>query len=140
VLYISGDVIDLQYISQTNILGDADQVALAMDQAGAYADADWTISTGTNALINHAHIVDGGVDSTVYAGGNVYSDELLIQAELISNDSGLYMQDATALVNEAVVFLSDDLLAPDAADDGAPVHDGGAPGVGSADVMQTMLS
>lgn len=139
VLYISGDVIDLQYISQTNILGDADQVALAMDQAGAYADADWTISTGTNALINHAHIVDGGVDSTVYAGGHVYSDELLIQAELISHDSGLYMQDATALVNEAVVFLSDDLLAPDA-DDGAPVHDGGVPGVGSADVMQTMLS
>ncbi|MET3660329.1 type I secretion protein [Aquamicrobium ahrensii] len=140
VLYISGDVIDLQYISQTNILGDADQVALAMDQAGAYADADWNISTGANALVNHAHIVDGGVDSTVYAGGHVYSDELLIQAELISNDSSsLYMQDANALVSEAVVFLSDDMLTPDA-DDGGPVHDGIAPGAGSADVMQTMLS
>lgn len=139
VLYISGDVIDLHYISQTNILGDADQVALAMDKAGAYADADWTISTGTNALVNYAHIVDGGVDSTVYAGGNVYSDELLIQAELISNDTGLYTQDANALVNEAVVFLSDDMLAPDA-DDGPPIHDGAAHGIGSADVMQTMLS
>ena len=139
VLYVSGNVVDLNYISQTNILGDADQVALAMDQAGAYADADWTISTGTNALVNHAHIVDGGVDSTVYAGGSVYSDELLIQAELISHDSGLYTQDTNALVSEAVVFLSDDLLAPDTGD-GATAHDGGVPDIGSADLMQTMLS
>ncbi|TIP67744.1 MAG: hypothetical protein E5X63_46450, partial [Mesorhizobium sp.] len=61
VLYISGDILNLQYVKQTTILGDSDQVALAMN-ALAHPEADWTISTGTNSLVNYAYIAD--VDST----------------------------------------------------------------------------
>ncbi|WP_295812915.1 type I secretion protein [uncultured Nitratireductor sp.] len=139
VLYISGDVVDLQYVSQINVLGDADQVALAKSQTSADTDADWSISTGSNALINQAAIADGGVNSTTYTGGAVYSDELLIQAELISNDTDLYTQGADALVSEAVAFLSDDLLAPSESDGGQNSQDAPMPDGGTADVMQTML-
>ncbi len=139
VLYISGDVVDLQYVSQINVLGDADQVALAKSQSSAHADASWDISTGSNALINQASIVDGGVNSTTYTGGSVYSDELLIQAELISDDTKLYTQGADALVSEAVAFLSDDLMASPEGDADQNAPDPSTPDGGTADVMQTML-
>ena len=139
VLYISGDVVDLQYVSQINVLGDADQVALAKSQSSAHADASWDISTGSNALINQASIVDGGVNSTTYTGGAVYSDELLIQAELISDDTNLYTQGADALVSEAVAFLSDDLMASPEGDADQNAPDSSTPDGGTADVMQTML-
>jgi hypothetical protein len=113
VLYISGDILNLQYIKQTTILGDSDQVALAMN-ALAHPEADWTISTGTNSLVNYAYIAD--VDSTgkTYVGGGIYSDEILIQAELISTGPDLGGQNPDVLVNEAVAFLDDDMLAPEA--------------------------
>ena len=57
VLYINGDLLNLQYIKQTSILGDSDQIALAMDQLKPHLDADWSLSTGGNALINHAVIL-----------------------------------------------------------------------------------
>ncbi|WP_192359711.1 type I secretion protein [Mesorhizobium mediterraneum] len=112
VLYISGDILNLQYVKQTTILGDSDQVALAMN-ALAHPEADWTISTGTNSLVNYAYIAD--VDSTgkTYVGGGIYSDEILIQAELISTGPDLGGQDPDMLVNEAVAFLDDDMLAPE---------------------------
>ncbi|WP_292895952.1 type I secretion protein [Nitratireductor sp.] len=139
VLYISGDVVDLQYVSQTNVLGDADQVALAKSQSSAHADASWEISTGSNALVNQASIIDGGVNSTTYTAGSVYSDELLIQAELISSDTNLYTQSADALISEAVVFLSDDLVAPGEGDANQNPSNASNPDGGTADVMQTML-
>src|SRR5690606_9967781 len=40
VLYVSGSIYDLQYVSQTNVLGDADQVAAVMHTAAAGASAD----------------------------------------------------------------------------------------------------
>ncbi|HEV7308028.1 type I secretion protein [Ensifer sp.] len=113
VLYISGDLISLNYIQQTNILGDNDQVTLAMNALTARPDADWTITTGSNALLNYAGIVDVDTGKTIYAGGGVYSDEVLIQAELVKNDPYLESQNPDALVSEAVVFLGDDMLAPD---------------------------
>ncbi|WP_367714570.1 type I secretion protein [Nitratireductor sp. GISD-1A_MAKvit] len=139
VLYISGDLVDLQYLSQINVLGDADQVALARDQSEAHADASWSLSTGANALINYAAIIDGGVNTTVYAGGSTYSDELLIQAELIASESDLYTQSADALVNEAVAFLSEDMIAPREGGHDLNTLDTPTPEPASADVMQTML-
>lgn len=113
VLYISGDLISLNYIQQTNILGDSDQVTLAMNALTADPDADWTLSTGSNALVNYAGIVDVDTGKNLYVGGDVYSDEVLFQAELIKDDPYLGNQDPDALVSEAVVFLGDDMLAPD---------------------------
>ena len=42
-----------------------------------------------------------------------YSDEILIQAELVSPNDSLGGQNPDVLVNEAVVFLGDDLAGPD---------------------------
>jgi len=108
VLYISGDMLDLHAIKQTSVLGDADQVALAMDQMQAHADADWSVSTGDNSLVNYAGILDVDGGETTYVGGEQYSDEILIQAELISDDPALGGQDPDVLVNEAVAFLGND--------------------------------
>jgi hypothetical protein len=120
VLYISGDLINLQYIKQTNILGDSDQIALAMDAVQPHPDAAWSISTGSNALLNNAAIVDLDSFGKTYVGGEQYSQETLYQAELISHQSDFGAANPDALVNEAVLFLDDTMLAPsDAAQTGA---------------------
>lgn len=137
VLYVSGNILDLQYIQQTNILGDADQVALAMNAVGEnFPDAKWDISTGTNTLVNTAGILDLDATGKTYVGGDQYSDEILIQAELVSSSPLLGTQNPDVLVNEAIAFLGDDIGGPDDDAPSNPIsHD--APHV---DVMQTMLA
>ncbi|WP_457939186.1 hypothetical protein [Mesorhizobium sp. 10J20-29] len=140
VLYVSGNILDLQYISQTNVLGDADQISVFGEGIEGFDDTDWSITTGGNDLINSATIYDSGVDSTLYVGGDVYSEALLYQAELIS-DEPLPLQLAAAsdsLANEAVLFLADGMLEIDSAEPEtivAPTSD-----VVSVDPMQTMLA
>jgi hypothetical protein len=120
VLYVSGDLINLQYIKQTNILGDSDQIALAMDAVSPHADAEWSISTGSNALLNNAAIVDLDSFGKTYVGGEQYSQETLYQAELISHQPDFGGANPDALVNEAILFLDDSMLAPsDATQTGA---------------------
>lgn len=139
VLYISGDYINLNYVKQVNVLGDNDQVALAMNALHGHPEAQWTISTGSNALVNLAGIVDVDTTGKTYVGGNTYSDELLIQAEMISAKPDLLGQNPDALVNEAVAFLDDDMMAPDG---GQPATHGTAlvPDASYADPMQAMVS
>jgi len=107
VLYIDGDMINVQYIRQTNLLGDADQLALAMHESGFFENSDWNIETGKNALINLAAINDLDSLGVTYVGGNQYSQDLLVQADIISTSPELGWQNPDALVNEAVAFLSD---------------------------------
>lgn len=142
VLYISGDLINLNYIKQTNILGDGDQVALAKNALANGSDADWTISTGSNTLVNHAGIVDVDTGKTIYTGGSAYSDEVLIQAELIGNEPYLGGQDPDALVNEAVAFLGDDMMAPDPGPQPLDSGPAGSPAIetNNADPMHSMLA
>ncbi|ASY57739.1 MULTISPECIES: hypothetical protein [Sinorhizobium] len=139
VLYISGDLVNLNYIKQTNILGDSDQIALAMSKLVANSDADWTISTGSNALVNYAGIIDVDAGQTIYTGGTAYSDEILVQAELIKTEPYLGGQDPDALVSEAVAFLGADMMAPDPgpqpADHAPPPLD-----TTNADPMHSMLA
>ncbi len=119
VLYISGDLLNLQYIKQTNLLGDSDQIALAMAEIVQHPDAEWTITTGDNALLNNAAIVDLDSLGKTYVGGQQYSQEVLVQAELISSKPDLWGHNPDALVNEAVAFL-DDGAADDAAHEATP--------------------
>lgn len=119
VLYISGDLINLQYIRQTNILGDSDQIALAMDAIAPNLDADWTIETGSNALLNSATIIDLDSVGKTYVGGQQYSQETLFQAELISSQPDFGNPNADALINEAVLFLDDSMLGSDEHSDDA---------------------
>jgi hypothetical protein len=109
VLYVSGNIVDLQYISQTNILGDSDQVALAMNSLKPTANAAWKVATGGNELINHASIKDLDSKGKSYVGGGHYSDELLLQAELVDFNPKLQRWDADKIVSEAIAFLDDDI-------------------------------
>ena len=137
VLYISGNLLNLQYINQTNVLGDSDAVALAMDQLIAHPEAEWTIATGANQLVNFATINNFEPTTTTYVGGEHYSDEILIQADIISSEPDLMSQDPDALVNEAVAFLGDD-DAPDAGA-GQELHGTLMPDNSQTDPMQGML-
>lgn len=112
VLYISGDLLSLNYIRQTNILGDSDQIALAMDAIAPQLGANWSVLTGANALMNNASIVDLDSLGRTYVGGEQYSQETLYQAEFISQQPDFGRPDPGALANEAVLFLDDEMLAP----------------------------
>ena len=141
VLYISGSIYDLHYVSQTNVLGDADHVALAMGSAAqADLNADWTVITGSNALVNSAQIVDVGPAGKTYFGGDHYSDELLVQTDVIRTDHVLEAKGGDHLVNEAVVFLSDDMIKTNP--DASPSHLKDDVGVHPAhsDIMQSVIS
>ncbi len=139
VLYVTGSIIDLKYICQMNILGDSDQVALAMDKAGIN-NADWTLNTGSNVLLNTAAITDYDTLGKSYAAKGQYSDEFLVQSELVKMDNLALNTDADALINEAVAFLGDD------ASDINPTHDGGGGADGHDvhpaynDIMQSVVA
>ncbi|MDW6026336.1 type I secretion protein [Mesorhizobium sp. BAC0120] len=143
VLYISGDMVNLQYMSQTNVLGDSDQVAVAMDALAPHPEANWTISTGSNALVNFASILDVDALGKTYVGGDHYSDELLVQADFISTRPDLGGHNPDILVNEAVAFLDDDMLHPGNAHNQHPSgHSNHAPASDAmhADPMHSMLA
>nr|WP_111298245.1 hypothetical protein [Paracoccus saliphilus] len=103
VLHIKGDVVSAQIIEQINVLGDADQVDLLAAQAMENA-GDVTVVTGSNVLINSAHIAEYGVDATVHTQGGVYTDALIHQAELVDTAPP---PGGPGLASEAVVFLAD---------------------------------
>ncbi|HEY4191532.1 MAG TPA: type I secretion protein [Mesorhizobium sp.] len=140
VLYISGSVYDLQYVSQTNVLGDADHIALAMNSAEANLDASWTITTGSNALLNSAQIIDVDPAGKIYVGGDHYSDELLVQTDIIRTDHLLEGKDADHLVNEAVAFLSDDMMPTQADDASSHLRDAVSVHPAHSDIMQSVVS
>lgn len=140
VLYISGSVYDLQYVSQTNVLGDADQIAVAMNSAQANLDGDWSITTGSDALINSAQIIDVDPAGTTYVGGEHYSDELLVQTDIIRTDQVLEAKDADHLVNEAVAFLSDDMVNTDHEDPSSHLRDDVGVHSAHSDIMQSVVS
>ena len=136
VLYVSGNIYDLRYAEQTNVLGDADFVAL---QKSAFHDgqpeSEWQIDTGSNALVNIASIKDYDTfGDSIEVGGNHYSDAILIQAEILAANGD---EDPEALVTEVVAFIAHtenmadtpDFATGDMANDAAPV-----------DLMQSMLA
>lgn len=142
VLYIAGDLLQLREVTQFNIISDSDLVAGpgTMKPAG-------TLSTGENATVNAAALINAGLPSHVMAGGAVYSDAVLHQAELISDDAPpanvmLAPGSGMALASEAVAFLTDHQTAGPSGD---MDHDPGSltaveDGPPHLDVMQTMLA
>jgi hypothetical protein len=73
------------------------------------------------------------------AGGDVYSDALIYQADLIDTGASEIAGSTTALASEAVAFLADGMLSPAFADDDeglSPVFDSGS----SLDVLHSVLS
>lgn len=139
VLYISGDATTINMVDQTNVLGDSDQVHLAMDNFQSSTGADISVTTGSNATINLASISQFGVDSTVSVGGEVYSDALLYQAGFLDTDANPLGVALPALANEAVAFLVDDMVGPDAPEDMGIVPTA-IDATSTPDVMQSMLA
>ncbi len=139
VLYISGDLVQANVIEQFNYLGDSDQIHFIEDMFSTAAGAEVTVTTGSNAQINAATVISVGLDSTVMAGGETYSDALIFQAELIDDAAPPVGVQLGGLATEAVAFLVDGMIDPAVSDDaGSGVVN--ADGAGAVDVMQTMLT
>ncbi len=140
VLYIEGDLTTVNWIEQTNVLGDSDQVHLALDNLEAATGATATVTTGSNATINIATINEYGVDSTIAVNGEVYDDALLYQAELIDTDADPLGVDMPALATEAVAFLADDMMTPEIGPADQTIAATAPESTTSPDVMQSMLA
>ncbi|MBU3030615.1 hypothetical protein [Paracoccus marinaquae] len=138
-LQIDGDLIKMNIIEQITVMGDADQIRLEMQALRDKIDAEMKVIAGSNALLNITSVNELGMDSTIMAGGQIYDDALIHQAELFDTDATPTGVAMTDLTNEAVAaFLSDSIL------EVAEVSDGIAPmidydGVSQLDVMQTAL-
>ena len=141
VLYIAGDFKTINWVEQTNIMGDSDQVHLALDAFTAKSGMPAKLYTGSNAEINTASINVYGADSEVRVQGDVYSDALLYQADLIdttSDPTGVFMP---ALANEAVLFLADGMITnPSHSSDDPGIVPTSPESIASSDLMQTMLA
>lgn len=138
-LHVENNLIKLNVIEQYNYLGDADQIQLALDDFVMVTGAPVTFTTGSNAQLNSAKIKDIGLDSTVMAGGEAYSDALIHQAELIDPDAAPTGVNLSALTSEAVAFLADDMVngaaEPDQASFAHAQDD-----FSNQDILQTMLA
>ncbi len=142
VLYIAGDLINVNAIEQTNILGDADQVAVelaALEDRPEEPDGPVTVTTGSNAVVNLATIFDNGLDSEILVGGEIYDDLLLYQANLIDTDDDPLDNEIAPLTSEAVAFLADDLIV-EQGEDGTTFITPTDDGTVTTDVMQSMLA
>lgn len=108
VLYISGNVFDIRYISQTNVLGDADALAIYEANLLKAQDSVWKVSTGQNTLFNKATIQDyDSLGKSAYVGGQIYSDALLVQADMLEGLAERVTPRGNELANEALAFLVD---------------------------------
>ena len=127
VLYVSGDYYDINAIWQNNVISDADTVLQYLSGKTALTgsipgitspdepDTIQSISTGGNKLINDATIVTVGATDT-HVGGGVYTDSVLIQANLVTSDKDKVVHaDPHQLASELVAFVT-----PNAAE---PQHD-----------------
>lgn len=110
VLYVAGSVYDLHYVSQVNIVADSDQVALYQDKLNSdNPGAVWDVSTGGNALVNAASILDyDNFGSTAHYGGTMYSDAILVQADIVQGTEHDLAPKGDQLASEVVAFLHDD--------------------------------
>ncbi|EPX80752.1 hypothetical protein [Litoreibacter arenae] len=142
-LYIEGDLIQMNIVDQVNYLGDQDQMHMAQEaMASAMMQGPVTITSGSNLLTNTALIHETGYDSDIMTDGEYYSEALLYQAELIETDANPLGVSMSALTNEAVAFLADDMVSTslsEALEGEGMTYDAHAGG-SALDVMQTMTA
>ncbi len=100
VLVVRGDYWDINVISQTNVIVDADVGLQHLAKGGG---AQW-MNTGGNDAHNSAKIIDMGGIFDQYLGGEHYTDAVMIQAEYIDASAAVVNPDTMALVSEAVAF------------------------------------
>ncbi|KRR03094.1 hypothetical protein [Bradyrhizobium valentinum] len=116
VLYVKGDYYDINAVWQTNITSDinvlyqlqnepsADLMAL---EPGGGRGIRQSATTGGNELANDAAIVDVNPD-VIYVEGEVYTDSILVQANLLPVDQDDAVNgDTDTLVTELIAFVDD---------------------------------
>ncbi|MDB6179572.1 hypothetical protein PAF17_19060 [Paracoccus sp. Z330] len=109
-LQIDGDLIRVNVFEQENIIGDADQLRLDMAQLQAELAQEASLIAGSNLLVNTATVTEYGIDSTIMAGGKVYDDAMIHQAEWFDSDAPVDGVRLAELTNDAVAaFLSEEL-------------------------------
>lgn len=89
VLYVSGDFYEYKSIEQTNMIVDVDTSDQNTDSSEP-GSVTQDVSSGGNTAWNVAVIVD--VDSTSnyqYLGGNYYEDEMLVKANITTDDDDI---------------------------------------------------
>ncbi|MBP1887554.1 hypothetical protein [Sinorhizobium mexicanum] len=115
VLYITGNLYDVNVIKQVSILGDADAVTYTAVKAPEGTDTEVTVHVGDNAVVNVAQIIDyDSFGHTTYVGGELYSDTILIQSGIvdIGRDGDTLNFQPDGLVNEVIAFVGEDDPAP----------------------------
>lgn len=125
ILYVTGDYYDVNAVWQTNVMSDSNialqiQGAPASATLGYYGDgiATQNVSTGGDVLSNNAAIIDVGNTDT-HVNGQVYGDSILVQANLVTQESDHVVQaNPQALVPEVIAFLGQD----DGSDSTQPQH------------------
>ena len=106
VLVVTGDYYDVNVISQNNVLSDPNTAIQMMTAAGGEGTTSTeSISTGANQTINVAQIVSAGTLGSQLVGGQYYSDSLLVQANITTEDSHVTTQDPNALASEVIAFI-----------------------------------
>lgn len=101
VLFVTGDYYDLNIINQVNIISDPD---VAVQWAKDGSTMQW-LSSGGNSAGNFAEIIDASATAGHVIGGNAYEDSILLQANLVSDDTHVVRTDPTALVTELIAFV-----------------------------------
>lgn len=139
VLVVTQDMYEINLITQTNVVADADIVGHPPsdthfeDENGQEPAA---VRTGGNNAFNIAQIIDVGTAGTHYIGGDHYHDSVLIQAELLQPDSQpIVFRPVAELVPEIVAFTSN---VDDGGSDAAATHVTTQPLY--ADVLGSVLS
>ncbi|WP_336054898.1 hypothetical protein [Nitratireductor sp. CH_MIT9313-5] len=139
VLYISGSVFDFRVIEQINIVGDSDHLAIHQSVAENANGTSWTLSTGSNVLANKAKIIDYDmVGKVAQVGGKIYSDAVLVQAELVDVSIDHFANPGSKLATEVVAFL--DVTEEPSVDTDLPALPTGIDTMSNNDVLQSMLA
>jgi hypothetical protein len=108
ILVVMGDWYDISVIWQVNMLSDRDLIVMAGEDEGE-------LVTGGNMLVNSATIVDFGAFHAQYAGGEVYQDLMLFQANIAyESDAPMVSHgDTQMLATEFIAFLDAEIVRED---------------------------
>jgi hypothetical protein len=105
VLFVTGDYFHINAISQTNILSSlnnlVEYIPNSVNEDGTFTYA----STGGNTANNAALIIDAGaLSDSRFIGGTVYSDSMLSQSNLVSDNDHIVIHDTHTLAPELIAF------------------------------------
>jgi hypothetical protein len=144
VLYITGNLYDVNVVKQVSVLGDSDDVTQVVSNIlENNQNATIHVDTGSNAVVNIAQIMDYDTfGHTTYLAGQLYSDAILIQGGIIEQDNSEAHPSSDRLANEVIAFLHDDAPSGSGSDDVTinAGHDLSWALAHPADVMQTVVA